>query len=301
MNAEPRPEEHYLRYTRKQQMDRSVHELEGVLRGIAADGRVSPGEVRSLGVWVEALGNLRNRAPFVDIADQVERVIADGAVDAEELADLLWALEKWTTPNVFFDAITADIQRLHGMVAGILADGHVNDDELAALADWLDERDHLRTTWPYDEISAVLTHVRKDRAITDDARELVKIFLADLVPTDEHRVLSIESIDLSLLTVRGICAVDPVINLKGKKVCFTGRSEKSGRGELSQIVAEHGGLPVNRITRDLGYLVLGAEGNACWAFACYGRKIEKAMHLRRHDGSKLLIVHEVDFWDALVT
>lgn len=38
------------------------------------------------------------------------------------------------------------------------------------------------------------------------------------------------------------------------------------------------------------------KGNPCWAYACYGRKIEKAMELRKK-GAQILIVHEADFLD----
>lgn len=31
-----------------------------------------------------------------------------------------------------------------------------------------------------------------------------------------------------------------------------------------------------------------------WAFSCYGRKVEKAVQLRK-DGSQVIIVHENDF------
>lgn len=35
--------------------------------------------------------------------------------------------------------------------------------------------------------------------------------------------------------------------------------------------------------------------NPCWAYACYGRKVEQAIGLRKA-GSQLLLVHEADFW-----
>lgn len=49
----------------------------------------------------------------------------------------------------------------------------------------------------------------------------------------------------------------------------------------------------------LNYLVIGAEGNPCWAFACYGRKVEKAVELRKK-GVRVVIVHENDFHDAVL-
>ena len=53
-------------------------------------------------------------------------------------------------------------------------------------------------------------------------------------------------------------------------------------------------------TKQTDFLIIGADGNPCWAYACYGRKVEKAVHLRKQ-GSRLLIVHENDFWDAVVS
>ncbi|GMA55471.1 hypothetical protein GCM10025857_68280 [Alicyclobacillus contaminans] len=52
------------------------------------------------------------------------------------------------------------------------------------------------------------------------------------------------------------------------------------------------------MTVDTDYLVVGDQGNPCWAFSCYGRKVEKAVKLRKQ-GRRILIIHEVDFWDAL--
>ena len=52
------------------------------------------------------------------------------------------------------------------------------------------------------------------------------------------------------------------------------------------------------VTSQTHYLVVGAGGNPCWAFSCYGRKVEKAVDARK-SGNPILIVHESDFWDAV--
>jgi hypothetical protein len=64
------------------------------------------------------------------------------------------------------------------------------------------------------------------------------------------------------------------------------------------MIARAGGIFSNRLTKKVDYLVVGAEGNPCWAYACYGRKVEQATKYRKQ-GYKVLIVHEYDFWDAL--
>ena len=62
---------------------------------------------------------------------------------------------------------------------------------------------------------------------------------------------------------------------------------------------ELGGQPHGNVTSKLNYLVIGAEGNPCWAFACYGRKVEKAVELRKK-GVRVVIVHENDFHDGVL-
>ena len=43
--------------------------------------------------------------------------------------------------------------------------------------------------------------------------------------------------------------------------------------------------------------MVNEDGNPCWAYACYGRKIEDAID-RQRNGQSLAIVHEHDFWEA---
>ena len=60
-----------------------------------------------------------------------------------------------------------------------------------------------------------------------------------------------------------------------------------------------GGLVYDSVVNDLDYLVIGSGGNPCWAYACYGRKVEAAMRLRIEKGRPVLLVHEYDFLDAV--
>lgn len=54
----------------------------------------------------------------------------------------------------------------------------------------------------------------------------------------------------------------------------------------------------NNVSKSTDYLVIGAEGNPCWAYACYGRKVEAAVNLRK-EGYRIILVHENDFHDAV--
>ena len=63
-------------------------------------------------------------------------------------------------------------------------------------------------------------------------------------------------------------------------------------------IERNGGRFHKSVVRELDYLVIGADGNPCWAFACYGRKVEAAIEYRKQ-GCKIVMVHEDDFWEAV--
>ncbi len=77
---------------------------------------------------------------------------------------------------------------------------------------------------------------------------------------------------------------------------FTG--SRGPRRLFAETISTRGGTFIDRIRDELNYLVIGAEGNPCWAFACYGRKVERVVEMRRA-GHRVLLIHEHDFWDAV--
>lgn len=49
--------------------------------------------------------------------------------------------------------------------------------------------------------------------------------------------------------------------------------------------APDGGFVVNNVNKKLNYLVVCDEKNTCWAFTCYGRKIEEAINIEKKEKS----------------
>ena len=82
-------------------------------------------------------------------------------------------------------------------------------------------------------------------------------------------------------------------------VLFTGKSNKATRQENAEMKKKNNGNYHDSITKKTNYLIIGSEGNTCWAFSCYGRKVEKAIDLRK-SGCNIQIVKEIDFWDAII-
>ena len=121
-------------------------------------------------------------------------------------------------------------------------------------------------------------------------------FLAVL---DERTIVSPVISDRGEKPFTALCAVMPSVSFPGSTFCFTGASAKCTRAEFEKIVRTYGGNAVNGVTEKLTYLVIGASGNPCWAYACYGRKVEKAVKLRKK-GLRIVLVHENDFHDAVL-
>jgi NAD-dependent DNA ligase len=289
----------YFRFTGKGRLDKAINSLLGLLEGIAIDGRVTPGEVSLLRMWLEDHQDVAQRHPFNELIPAVATAVADGVLEAEEREDLVWLCERLRSAE-FYDMVTADMQRLHALAGGIAADGEISVDELRGLSDWLSTHEHLKTCWPYDEIEALTTKVLGDGRIDQgEHRMLLEFFLEFLAVLDERTIVTPVAMVGPDQALGALCAVTPEVRFADSSFCFTGASAKYKRAEFEELVRELGGQAHGNVSAKLNYLVIGAEGNPCWAFACYGRKVEKAVQLRRM-GVRLVILHENDFHDAVL-
>ena len=268
----------------------------GLVEGISIDGSINESEIAFLRLWLQENREVRNQHPFTELMPVVEMAIADGVLTDDERQDILWLCEKLKSTE-YFDATTADLQRLHALMAGITSDGTITETELRGLSAWLADHDQLKTCWPYDEVDSLITTVLADGKIDDAEHQLLQNFLGEFVAVLDNRTIVSPKIN-EKTTLVGLCAVCPEIEFSGSKFCFTGASAKYSRTEFTSLVKRLGGEVVGAVSSTLNYLVIGADGNPCWAYACYGRKVEKAVELRKQ-GARILLVHEYDFHDAV--
>lgn len=273
---------------------RLAHELEGLLQGISADGVITEEETVRLRRWLDDNASFALIHPFQEIDTHLTRVLSDGVVTTDECEDLLFVVRKYTTVNPHFDQLRGGLQVLMGFLAGAAADRHLDEVEVRALSDWTEEWSHLRGLWPYDEVSAIVAEMLSRNRVTEDAAYLFDLARQFPVAGASEDVREAPS----PLLLRGVCAVDPIVEFEGRTFVFTGESHRCGRGALEALVAERAGRPWPRVRNDVDYLVVCDAGSPFWAFSCYGRKVEQAYKLRR-EGHPILIVHEADFWDAI--
>lgn len=289
----------YIRFSGPGRAEKELRTLEGLLYGITADNELSSAELRKLDAWLSTTAELVGRHPYNEVVPALRHALVDGVITDEERDDILWLCSKMKPGQRVWDAVTADIQRLHGILGGMLADGVVSATEVRYLRSWLDGHGHLRQCWPYDEVDALVTEVLRDGRIDANEQALLKAYFTEF--SGHAPMESADAGDVFAdLQIGAVCTSCPEVTFRGRRFCFTGSSQRSTRAELAALIAELGGEFSKSLRKDVHYLVVGADGNPCWAFACYGRKVEQAMRLRA-EGSRLLIVHESDFWDAVAS
>jgi hypothetical protein len=294
----------YRRFTWRQRVDKAIHTLTGLLRGISIDDILNASEITEVINWCNEHRELVNRAPFNELIPKLDEMLADGVIDPEELEDLLWVCKNLSPESEYYDEITNSIQVLQGILHGILADDHITMTEATELQRWVDEHDHLKGTYPYDELDSILLAVLADRIIDENEQEMLRRFFEDFIQYSFAKRIrkEAERVKAGLTkkkTLPAICAACPEITFNSKSFTFTGSSMKIKRDDLAKEVERLGGVFIPKLTKKTDFLVVGAGGNPCYAFACYGRKVEKAVELRK-EGHLIKIVHESDFWDAVM-
>ena len=293
-------ERDYRLFTGPAELHKAINTLRGIIAGISTDVSVQNSEIAELAHWCSLHEHLRNRHPFSEILPVVENACVDGVITEEESKDILWVCSSFAASGDYYDEITSSIQFLAGMIHGMMADNELGDDEIKALYAWTKANDFLAGTYPFDEIYSLLSSILSDRKITEDERNTLIAFLSNIIEfKDSLNLTEKEFVDLrEHYSVDGICATCPEIHIDGRSFCFTGEFHHGKRSEIAAKVKELGGSSKSSVSSKTDYLVVGNAGNPCWAYACYGRKIEDAVNLRKN-GGHILIVNENDFWDAL--
>lgn len=234
--------------------------------------------------------------PYNEIVPILREALKDGEVSEEERDDLIWVCARLGS-NKFYDEITAGIQQLHGLLGGVVADGIISEDELRGVQSWMEENKQLRKRWPYDEIESLVVSVLADGSVDEVEQKMLMSFFAQFAQVLDDKTLSNPYI-LTDSTLKGVCANSPEIIFQGSRFCLTGASTRYPRSVFAEKITALGGSVVGSVSQKLNYLIIGGDGNPCWSYACYGRKVEKAIELRKA-GAEIVIAHEFDLHKAI--
>lgn len=289
------------KYTSRAEVEKAFNTLNGLVEGVKIDGIINDIEVQELENWCNLYYDLSDIAPFNELIPFVKNICADKIITEDEYNDLVWLIKQVSSENQYYDVITAKIQELEGIFHGILADNEITDVEIKNLENWLFDNEDLIGIYPFDEIEALIMGITEDGVITEQERNYLKLFLSDFVKEKDSKTINFDEINKlrNEITISGICTINPLIEFKDKQFCFTGISKNFKRKDLEEKINKLGGIYRDNITQKTDYLIIGEDSNPCWAYSCYGRKVEKAVNMRK-EGSKISIVKEIDFIDATI-
>lgn len=284
--------------TSKARADKAISSLKGILLGINLDNEVNDKEIAELKQWSENHRNLINRNPFREFMTVIDETVSNNIPAKETIEDLFWLCQKYEGDNYYYNGVTTDLQTLQGICHGILADGEINEKEIRDLEKWLEENSHLNSYYPYDEIRSLILSIVSDGKIDDEEILILKAYLNQFVILENKEIakkIQDETLDIN---ISGHCTSNPDVIIDGKTFCVTGVLKSGNRTELENLITDLGGIPTKSVTKKTDYLIVGDNGNQAWAFACYGRKVEKALEMRK-GGHTICLIHEFDFMDCI--
>ncbi|WP_262541302.1 BRCT domain-containing protein [Acinetobacter bereziniae] len=191
--------------------------------------------------------------------------------------------------STYFVSGTADTQRLHGVLAGLLCDGTINSREVFALKRWLDEHKNLEDDHLFKEINSLLITVVKLNKVDPAVIEALIQAISKYVDRENY-----------CLPKQAVTSTSENINpdfyqgdftIKYSTFCLTGASEQYTKAEWKKVIEEKGGIFTDNLTKKVDYLVVCNKGNPHWAHMSYGRKFEQAKKWQ-YEGAKILIITE---------
>jgi len=284
----------YKNFCAPAQIERDLQTLSGLITGISCDRDINQLEREGLCNWMDKIKEYGRAEPYRSLLRALNEALYDNVITKEEADDIVWLCNQYVDRIGYYDMITSTIQKLTGIVEGIIVDKEINEQELSFLLEWMDENDNLKNCWPYDELYTFIMHVLKDKVITEEERVQVMKFCSAIVGSNAGTTND----DLVEIINEGYCQMDPDIKITESSFCITGNSKKFRRREIAEKIELFGGFVTDKVSKNINYLVVCDEKNNCWAYTCYGRKIEQTVMLRK-SGHPIAIVHEFDLYDAL--
>jgi hypothetical protein len=276
--------------TAKQRGETALSTLAGIIEGIECDKSINGKELQYLNHWMFENQRIAERSPIKEVYQYINNATMDGILTRDEKDEIFHGINNIIS-NGYYDLITARIQELHGIVAGISSDGIINLEEAIHLKNWINDHNELKSHWPYDEIESLMYEVLKDGKIDqDEHRKLLSFFTQFVALSDKKR--------LDTAGIHGIVSMNPDIQFDDKRFSITGASYKATRRKMIEAIESKKGNFINNVCQQTDYLIYCDAGNKCWTYSCYGRKIEEALMLRQN-GHTIQIIAEIDFWDCL--
>ena len=268
----------------------------GFFEGLFIDGRIRPEEIRALMIWIDTYPDSVHLTHFRNLYDLLIKSYEEPYFLLENKNQVSEVFKLFKNTN-YFKAGTADIQRLHGLCAGVIFDQLLNDDEIIALFDWLVARDHLSENFLYVELMHVLSPLKKCKSVGFEIRDSLLSCLGKYLSVDDYG-LPLTVVTSDIADVKNSDFDYAEIEIKGAIFCFTGASEKYKKNDWKEVVESLQGVFIDSMNKKVDFLVVCNKGNPHWAQMSYGRKFEQAKKLQK-ENHHIRILTEDHFYNFI--
>ncbi|MCI5107288.1 MAG: BRCT domain-containing protein [Pseudomonadales bacterium] len=265
---------------------RAFYGLRGILSGIVADQKLNEKELLFLDAWLQSQQSLSDDEEVLRILTRVGEVLADGHISPAELVQMQTLIEAFVREQDDEVNSKAQVNELLGFLSGVASDGVLNDREVEGLSSWLDQHQDVRTAWPACVLIDRLDVILEDGFISEEEREDLLQTLQRITATDAGA----SGVRYEASTEVWEDQVDSV-DIEGRTFCLTGDFVSGDRNHVDTMLRLKGADLSPNVNKQVDYLVIGTLASRDWLYTSHGRKIEKALLLKR-EGCTIQIITE---------
>jgi len=247
-------------------------------------------ELLFLDSWLKSQQTLSKDKDVLDILNLVGDIFEDGKISQAELGKMQSQIQQILSakdPNSAESPETVrKIDQMVGFLSGIASDGVLNDEEIDAMSAWLEKNHTIKGVWPASIVANRLELILEDGIVTDEEREDLLVTVNQIVGTE---------VEPSGINIEASTEVweDDMDSLKiaQSMFCLTGDFVSGDRNSIDTMLRCMGAETMTNVNKKTDYLVIGTLASRDWLYTSHGRKIEKALLLKR-DGSAIKVFTE---------
>lgn len=262
---------------------RSYNEFIGYAKGIIADNKIDIEEAKQIALWLDA--NAIYLYDYINtdlLLNTIKHTIEDDIITDEESKELI----KFIKYILYTDEFSDEIDYILGFMRGISANNIITEKEAKALFNAIKKCED-KTTFP---ISKVYEYFKNNKDFSDNT-ELLSI----LKNIYGGNLITNAKTSLSCLPVDN---PQPDIEFKNKVFTLTGEFAFGTRAQCVKEIEKRGGKFSKNVTQNIHYLIIGSIGSDDWIHSSFGRKIEKALQLKKQE--KNIIIISEDHWAKFI-
>lgn len=186
------------------------------------------------------------------------------------------------------------VDEIIGLCKGVIADNKVNQQEAKFLLNWLQANSHVASQWPCSILAARIQEYLADGYLDQEESEDLLDLLGQITGCVDQ-----ECATANMSTQLPFDQPLPEITFEGSVFCLTGRFAFGTRKDCEREIIALGGMTTQHPVQDMDFMIVGCIGSRDWIHSTHGRKIEKALDLKKK-GFGVSIVPEEHWSECIV-